>query len=79
MSKMKDNLLKLLEDTQLTVNEIMNKLELDDDLIVISMITELEIEMKIELTSFKTCYEPDGCAFYLARYGLVKPHGVSVI
>jgi len=67
----KYTLLKSLKDEPLTVYEIMNKLECDDDLIVLSMIAELEMEEKIKLIDFKTCYEPDGCAFYMARYGFI--------
>ena len=76
---MKDKLLKLLETKPLTVYEMMEKLRIDDELIVVDMIAELEIMNKVQLINFKTGYEPDGCAFYLSRYGIIKPRGVSII
>lgn len=71
MSKYKDKLIEILKDESLTVDEMARKLNLDDTFMVVSLLTELEIERKITLCGFKTCYEPDGCAFYIAQYGLI--------
>ena len=62
----------LLKKDSMTVYEICNALKIDDDLEVVAIITELEIEEKIELINFKTCYEPDGSAFYLGKYKSIK-------
>jgi len=72
MAKYKDELIEILKNTPLTVDEIGRKLNLNDTFIVMSTLAELEYDKKDTMCGFKTCYEPDGCAFYIAKYGLVE-------
>lgn len=73
MAEMKDKLIEVLKDKSLTVNEIARELNLDDTFMVVSMLAELEyIDKKVMLDKFKTCYDPGGSAFYLAKYKLVE-------
>lgn len=71
MTKYKDKFIEILKTTPLTVDEIARELNLDDTFMVLSMLAELEYDKKVTMCGFKTCYEPDGCAFYIAKYGLI--------
>jgi len=71
MTKYKDKLIGILKDKSLTVDEIARELNIGDTFMVLSMLAELEYDKKVTLYGFKTYYEPDGCAFYIAKYGLV--------
>jgi len=69
---MKNTILKLLKDGEQSIDRITSKLGIDDIYETMYFIAELESEDKVILSGMKTCYEPDGSAFYIALYGLKK-------
>jgi len=67
--KLKDRILEIeTPPLGLTIPEYQEKLGEVDEFKVMRAIAELQIEQKMTLTSFYKGYEPDACAFYLARY-----------
>lgn len=58
-----------LPEGGLTVPKFCEKLEITDEILMMRVIAELEIEGKLQITEFDKGYNPDGCAFYLAKYG----------
>ena len=68
---MKNKILNLIKDKQLSIDEITSSLEIDDIYITMAIIAELEYENKVAHVGMKTCYEPDGSAFYIAQYKVI--------
>jgi len=67
---MKNKIIELLKDGELSIDTITSKLGIDNIYKTMSFIAELEYEGKVIHSGMKTCYKPDGCAFYIALYGL---------
>lgn len=67
---MKYPILELLKNGALSIDEIADKLNIDDIYATMSMVAELVYDNKVILKGMKTCYQPDGSAFYDALYGL---------
>ena len=69
---MKNKILDLLKYGPLSIDEITSKLKIDDIYKTMSFVAELEYENKAIHQGMKKCYQPDGCAFYMALYGLAE-------
>jgi len=63
--------LLLESEVNLTITQICKYLNIDDEFDVMSVIGDLESTNEIEMKGMKKYYEPDGCAFYVAKYGCI--------
>lgn len=73
MEVTKENIREILKGKELSAFEISTCLETDDVDLVMALIAELEfIDEEVMMGKQKTCYEPDGCAFYITQYKLVR-------
>lgn len=74
MNRLKEQVLKVLENGDKTIPQLCEAVGIDDDFEMVSIIAELEIEKKACLKGWKGFYENnDGepRPGYLAKYGLM--------
>ncbi len=64
----KDEMVEILKGGSYTIQELCDRLNIDDDLRVASIIAKLQIEKKIKRYSRKTIYREDGGAIILGQY-----------
>ena len=55
-----------------TIPELCEQFQEKDEIKIMRCIAELEIEGIATIVDFYKGFDPDGCAFYLARYARVK-------
>ena len=74
MDKLKTEVKELLckSKQNMTISQICNKLNIDDEFDVLSVIADLEFINVVVMKGMKKFYQPDGCAGYLAEYGCVE-------
>lgn len=64
------NVIDALRSGAKTIPELCKMFDENNEYKIMREIAELVHKDKAYLAGFETCYEPDGCAFYLAKYAL---------
>ena len=65
---MKSKIKALLYDNELTIPQICNPLNIDNEFAVMRAVAKLQCLEEVVLTGFDKIYREDGGAIYLAKY-----------
>jgi predicted Zn-ribbon and HTH transcriptional regulator len=70
MCELRSQIRKLLQNSEhsMTIPQICNSLNVEDELDVLPVVSDLEYTNDVKITGMKKLYMPDGCAAYLAEY-----------
>jgi len=69
----KENIRGILKGKSLSAFKIAKCLGTQDIDSVMAVMAELEfVDKEVVMNKLKPCYEPDGCAFYIAQYKLIE-------
>jgi hypothetical protein len=65
---LKEKVTNAIAETAMSIPDLQKKFNVTNEYKIMRIIAELQYDKKAILYDFEKLYQPDGCAFYLARY-----------